>query len=365
MCYTDYSLIGKGKNFMVKKRLLSALALPMVLALAACGVSPAGELTIEQRVGQLFMVRCSDGGMDEILDKEPGGIVMFAVDFDGLTEEETRDKLKGYKSACGVEPIIAVDEEGGTVVRVSSNPNLAPEKYRSPQYYYNLGGIEALIENASEKSRLLGGLGITMNLAPVADISEDPSDFIYDRSLGSGAEETAEYVSAVTKAARDEGMMSCLKHFPGYGGNPDTHTGIAVDDRSLSSLRERDFLPFKSGIAAGASAVLVAHSVVSDTGEGVPASISPKLHEILRNELGFDGIVMTDDMSMGAMAEYETPYIKAVLAGNDMMIVSDFDAAYSEVLEGVRDGTIPEETINAASDRILRIKGEYGLRGGI
>lgn len=323
--------------------------------------TPADSMTAEEKVGQLFMVRCNSEDMEEILEKQPGGIVMFAVDFENLTEKEVRKKIQSYKDACGIEPIIAVDEEGGTVVRVSSNPDLAPTKYESPQYYYELGGIDAVVENTAEKSRLLKNLGITMNLAPVADVSTNPGDFIYDRSLGQNAQTTAEYTAAVTKAAKREGMMSCLKHFPGYGNNVDTHTGIAIDNRSLDSLRANDFLPFESGIAAGASAVLVAHNIITETGEDVPASISPQIHGILRDELCFDGIIMTDDMSMQAMAEYEKPYIKAVLAGNDMIIVSDFDTAYAEVLEAVNSGEIPAQMLDAAVNRILRIKSEYGI----
>ncbi|MGM9938063.1 MAG: glycoside hydrolase family 3 N-terminal domain-containing protein [Candidatus Ornithomonoglobus sp.] len=323
--------------------------------------SPADGMTTEEKVGQLFMVRCDSTNMEPILEKQPGGIVMFAVDFENLTEKEVRKKIQSYKDACGIEPVIAVDEEGGTVVRVSSNPKLAPAKYESPQYYYELGGIDAVIENTSEKSRLLKGLGITMNLAPVADVSTDPEDFIYDRSLGQNAEITAEYTAAVTEAAKNEGIMSCLKHFPGYGNNVDTHTGIAIDNRSLDSFRTNDFLPFESGIAAGAAAALVAHNIITETGEDVPASISPQLHSILRDELGFDGIIMTDDMSMQAMAEYETPYTKAVLAGNDMIIVSDFDTAYTEVLNAVNSGEITAQTLDAAVNRILRIKSEYGI----
>lgn len=314
-------------------------------------------MTLEEKVAQLFMVRCDETNMDAILEKQPGGIVMFGVDFEDLTADEVREKIAGYKDACAVEPMISVDEEGGTVVRVSSNPNLAEEKYQSPRYYYVLGGIDALAENAAEKSELLADLGITMNLAPVADVSTDPDDFIYERALGEDAAMTAEYVAAVVGAMKEHGMMSCLKHFPGYGGNVDTHTGIAIDDRPLESFYETDLVPFKAGIEAGADAVLVAHNIVNSIDGTQPASISKAAHDILRNELGFEGIIMTDDMSMEAMAEYETPYTKAVLAGNDMMIVTDFETAYNEVLTAAQNGTIPESVINTAAERVLKAKG--------
>ena len=329
-------------------------------AAASADASPAPGLietmSIEEKVGQLFMVRCNSENMEPILEKQPGGIVMFGVDFQDLSKQEVTDKIEGYKSACEIEPVISVDEEGGTVVRVSSNPALAPEKYQSPQYYYDMGGIDALAENAAEKSQLLRSLGITMNLAPVADVSTDPDDFIFDRSLGRDAETTAEYVSAAVTAMHENGMTSCLKHFPGYGSNVDTHTGIAIDERPLDSFRNCDFIPFRAGIEAGADAVLVAHNIVPDIDPSQPASISAPVHELLRGELDFDGVIMTDDMSMEAMAEYQTPYLKAVLAGNDMIIVTDFEEAYNEVLTAVYDGTVPESTLDAAVERILRLK---------
>lgn len=314
-------------------------------------------MTTEEKVAQLLMVHCDNANMEHILSMEPGGIIMFGVDFDGLSRDAVVDKIVGYKSAEKIEPMIAVDEEGGTVVRVSLNPSLAPAKYESPQYYYNMGGLSAVTENAAEKSDLLASLGITMNLAPIADVSENPSDFIYDRSLGRDAAATAEFVSAVVGTMKQHNILSCLKHFPGYGGNLDTHTGIAIDDRPLSQFRENDFLPFKAGIDAGADAVLVAHNIITDVDGSQPASISPAIHDILRSELGFNGIIITDDITMGAMAEYSAPYKKAVLAGNDMMIVSDPDTAFNEILTAVNDGSIPIEMLDSAVMRVLRAKG--------
>ena len=151
-------------------------------------------------------------------------------------------------------------------------------------------------------------------------------------------------------------VHSCLKHFPGYGNNADTHTGIAIDNRPMSEFYEKDLLPFRSGIEAGADAVLVSHNIITSVDPDLPASISPEIHRILRDELGFDGLIITDDMSMGAMAEYDAPYIKAVLAGNDMIIVSDIDNAYNEVLGAVKDGTIPMDVLDRAVERILESK---------
>jgi beta-N-acetylhexosaminidase len=316
------------------------------------------KMSVEEKVSQMLMVRCDKLNMDNILSYQPGGVLMFGVDFNDLTKDEVIKTIDGYKNACDIEPLIAVDEEGGTVVRVSSNPNLSEEKYQSPQFYYNQGGINEISRIESEKSEMLRSLGITMNLAPVADISQNPDDFIYDRSLGQDEVVTAKFISAAVTATKPHKVFSCLKHFPGYGNNVDTHTGIAVDNRPLQSLRERDFVPFKAGIDAGADAVLVSHNIITDVDSSLPASVSEPVHNILRNELGFKGIILTDDMSMQAMAEYNKPYAKAVIAGNDMIIVSDFNAAYNEILSAVKSGEIPTEKLDEAVLRILNKKQE-------
>lgn len=363
----------KGIIFM--KRLIPVILSASLMLCACGGKTPTEEIaetkseaqnelqdmTTEEKVAQMLMIRCDSANMENILELQPGGIVMFAVDFKDLSEKEVKKKIQGYKDACAIKPVIAVDEEGGTVVRVSSNPQLCDEKYESPQYYYNNGGLDAIKENTAEKSDLLRELGITMNLAPVVDVSTDPQDFIYDRSLGCDAMITSQYASEVVAVMKEHGMTSCLKHFPGYGNNIDTHTGIAIDERPIDSLRENDFLPFKAGIDAGADAVLVSHNIINDVDPSHPASISKPIHEILRTELSFTGIIMTDDMSMDAMNEYESPYVQAVTAGNDMIIVTDYETAYNEILCAVNDGTIPMETIDKAAGRIVEWKALSGI----
>lgn len=338
---------------------ICVLALFIVTMLCGCSTyKQAEDVNIEQKVGQLFMVHCTPGKMDEILAKNPGGILMFGTDFKDLTREEIKKKIASYQEKSKIPLFIAVDEEGGAVVRVSSNKNICDEKYKSPREYYLEGGLGLIAQNTAEKSRLLAELGINMNLAPVADVSVNEEDFIYDRTLGEDAETTATYVSEVVWMMSQNGMASCLKHFPGYGSNVDTHTGIAVDERPLSEFENSDFLPFVSGINAGADAVLVSHNIVTTIDSTQPASISPDVHNILREKLGFGGIIMTDDMTMGAMKDYGNPYVKAVLAGNDLVMVSDFETAYNEVLEAVKRGEIPEELIDEAYNRIINKKKE-------
>ena len=197
----------------------------------------------------------------------------------------------------------------------------------SPQALYSEGGFDRITSDTAEKDALLRDLGINVNFAPVCDVSTDPSDFIYARSFGMDAEQTGEYVrTVVTQMVSDKtGMV--LKHFPGYGNNADTHTGIAIDERPMDTFRQSDFLPFQAGIASGAQSVLVSHNVVNCMDADRPASLSAEVHRILREELGFDGVILTDDLIMDAIRDYtggENAAVLAVQAGNDMLTSSDF-----------------------------------------
>ena len=149
--------------------------------------------------------------------------------------------------------------------------------------------MDAILQDARQKSVTLLDLGVNVNFAPVADVSTDPSDFMYDRSFGQDAQATADYVAQVVGVMEQEHIGSVLKHFPGYGSNEDTHTGIAVDERPYETFQTSDFLPFQAGIQAGADAVLVSHNVVTALDGTLPASLSPAVHQVLREELGFDG----------------------------------------------------------------------------
>ena len=187
---------------------------------------------------------------------------------------------------------------------------------------------------------------------------------MYIRSFGRDANETSTFISNIVKYNNNSGISSCLKHFPGYGNNVDTHGGIAIDNRSYDSFVNNDFLPFKSGIEAGVPTILVSHNVVNAIDSNYPASLSSKVILELRNTLGFSGIVMTDDLAMGAVEKYVSESNAATLAinaGNDMIITSDFETMFNEVLKNVKDGIIKEETIDTAVRRIIAWKYAYKL----
>ena len=325
------------------------------------------SMTLEEKVGQLFFVRCpADSAVEDVSAYHLGGYILFGRDTKDRTANELIQTIQRYQDAAAIPLLMGVDEEGGTVVRVSSNPHLRSEKFASPQRLYALGGMDRVLTDTREKDVLLRALGFNVNLAPVADVSTYPGDFIYDRAFGQDAAATSDYVSAVTGRMRADGMGSVLKHFPGYGDNADTHTGIAVDDRPYEDFVNSDFLPFLAGMAAGGdtAAVLVSHNIVECMDPDLPASLSPAVHRILRQDLGFDGVVMTDDLAMDAVGAYAGDGAVAVMAlqaGNDMVVTTDYRSQIPKVLEAVENGSLEEAAIDAACRRVLRWKQALGL----
>lgn len=322
-------------------------------------------MTLEEKVGQMFIARCPETDAAQLAaDYHLGGYILFGRDFKDKTAEQVTADIQSYQDAAEIPLLIAVDEEGGTVNRVSSNPNLRSSPFRSPQSLYSEGGLELVRSDAQEKCRLLESLGININFAPVCDVSQDPADFIYDRTLGRDAQETSQYVAAVVETMAEEGMGSVLKHFPGYGNNTDTHTGVAYDDRPYDTFLTSDFLPFQAGIDAGADMVLVSHNIVSAMDEASPASLSPEVHRVLREDLGFTGVIVTDDLVMDGVRDFagdDEAAVLAVQAGNDLLCCTDFQTQVPAVLAAVESGEITEEQIDAAVLRVLTMKLRLGI----
>ena len=324
------------------------------------------KMTLEEKVGQLFLVRYDAwSAKEQIKNYYPGGYVLFAKDFEDHTKATIKNELDNNQKLSKIPMIFSVDEEGGYVTRVSRFSQFRSEKFQSNQYYYNLGGYEKLKEIEEEKAKLLLSLGLNMNLAPVADVSTNVNDFIHIRTFGKDAKETSTFISNMVTYAKDSGISSCLKHFPGYGNNVDTHTGSAYDKRSYETFTSSDYLPFISGIKAGVPSIMVSHNVMESVDSTYPASLSKKvITGELRDKLNFSGIVITDDLAMDAVKSYVTEGSAAVLAinaGNDMIITSDFETMYKEVLKAVNSGIIEQETINNAVRRIIAWKHAYQL----
>lgn len=322
-------------------------------------------MTLAQKVGQMFFIK-NDGrfGAEELENIPAGGIILFAGDFRGETKTSLTEKINGFQEASTFPLLIGTDEEGGSVIRVSSFSALSNKSFDSPRTLYASGGFDAISEDAVEKSELLISYGINVNFAPVCDVSVNPGEFMYQRSFGDSAEDTAEYVSLVVSKMKEQRMGSVLKHFPGYGGNGDTHKAIVHDKRPYEQFEEADYLPFRSGIDAGADSVLVSHNIVECMDPDYPASLSVKVHEELRDKLGFEGVILTDDLMMGGVSDgfsEEEAAVQAVLAGNDMLLSTDYAVQFEAVLEAVKNDEISEQRIEESVRRILRWKYNLGL----
>ena len=323
------------------------------------------EMTLEEKTGQMFLARCPEtDGAQKAAEYHLGGYILFGRDFSGKTEEEIIRTIQSYQSTAKIPLFIGADEEGGTVNRISTNPNLRSEPFLSSQELYKKGGFELIQSDTREKCELLCSLGVNLNFAPVCDISQDPDDFIYKRSFGQDAEQTSAYVQSVVQTMSEEGVGSVLKHFPGYGNNADTHTGIAYDHRPYETFLDSDFLPFQAGIHAGADMVLVSHNIVSCMDGQTPSSLSLEVHKILREELGFTGVIITDDLAMNGVRDFAGDTEAAVLAvqaGNDLLCCTDFEVQIPAVLQAVEEGKITEEQINESVLRILKLKISLGI----
>lgn len=322
-------------------------------------------MSIEERVGQLFLARCqSETAVRDAQNYHLGGFVLFANDFEGQTPDSLREKLQGYQAAARLPLLIAVDEEGGTVTRISRHPAFRDARFPSPRNALESSGFSGLLALEEEKCALLSSLNINVNLGPVCDMAADPSAFMYQRSLGQDAGTTSDYVSQTVSIMERNRIGSVLKHFPGYGNNADTHTGIAVDSRSLQELEDKDLLPFAAGIQAGCGAILVSHTIVEAMDPELPASLSPAIHSYLREVMGFSGVIMTDDLVMQAITDAYgagEAAVLAVLAGNDLLCSTEYAIQYEAVLAAVLEGRIDFDTLNDAVRHVLRWKMDLGL----
>ena len=322
-------------------------------------------MSLEEQVGQLFLARCNaPSALEDAQTYHLGGYVLFGVDFQDHTPETIRDTIASYQQAARIPMLFAVDEEGGTVTRISRYPQYRSSPYPSPRNLYNQGGLALLSSTEKEKCQLLASLGVNVNLSPVCDISDLPGAILYYRSLGQNAEITSDFVVQTVSLMEENRIGSVLKHFPGYGNNADTHVQIATDSRTLEALESCDLIPFQAGIDAGADAVMVSHTIAEAFDETLPASLSPAVHQYLRQNMGFDGVILTDDLAMNAITEqYGTgeAAVLAVLAGNDLLCCTEYAQQYQAVLDAVLSGRIDYIQLWESVLRILRWKQELGL----
>lgn len=336
-------------------------------------------LSLDEKIAQLFVIGTSNNSnLEELKKYQFGGYLLFKDFFANKTEEQIKKEISKFQNDVNIPLLIAVDEEGGKVARVSSNKTLREEEFESPSKLYQEGGFEQIKKDTIEKSTFLHNLGINLNFAPVVDISQNPNDYMYDRTLQQGKELTSTYAKIVISTSKDYKVSYTLKHFPGYGSNKDTHKVSSKDERTLEEIEQNDLEPFRAGIEVGAEVVMVSHNIVTSIDSKNPASISKPIHDLLRQNLEFTGIIITDSINMGAISEnYKTKdaIINAILAGNDMIIISinktttdkitKTKVTYETVIKTVRDamqeGQITEERIDESVKSILAWKYAKGL----
>jgi len=322
------------------------------------------NMSLEEKIGQLFIVRMPQSNVnDDIKSYHVGGMILFQENLENETLRSLKKKLSSYQERSNLPMFIASDEEGGDVSRLSY-AGLVKPWFPSPMDLYKQGGYDAIIKDAKKRSQLLLDTGINLNLAPVIDYANDKQAFIYSRTLGQSFEKTKEYTRLVVEAMKESHIGSTLKHFPGYGNNKDSHVQIVVDKRKKEDLESRDFLLFKEGIEAGAPAILVSHNIINSIDKTKPASLSKPVIDVIRNELGFNGVIMTDDMDMNGLSLYTTQEkaaLAALQAGNDLIMSSSYAIQIPYLLKQVEQGNLSIERIDQSLFRILSMKDDLGL----
>ena len=316
-------------------------------------------VTPESITGVTTAVRAGDGTRDALAKYAVGGIVYFTKNIQSA--DQLKEMISNTNSYSRYPLFIGVDEEGGSVNRVASS-GLA-DKLDSAK---NIGQTKDTA-NAYDAGVAIGTylakFGFNLDLAPVADLANIENSIMESRSYGSDASVVAPFVVSMMQGLEKQKVTACLKHFPGIGSTTqDTHKGIAVSDRSAGEFWNNEFTVFKAGIDAGANMIMVGHMAVpSLVGDNTPSTMSEIIvTDILRNELEFEGVIITDAMNMSAIAEYyeaDVAAITAIKAGCDMVLMPEnFEKAYNGVLQAVKDGVISEERVNDSLKRIYRIK---------
>lgn len=329
------------------------------------------EMTLEDKVAGLFIItpealtdtdvviRAGDTTKEKLLGCAIGGLVYFSQNI--KDSDQLSEMLFNTESYSKYPIFLAVDEEGGTVSRVAES-GLA-ENVGNMADIGSTGDSAKALEAGTTIGTYLAEYGFNLDFAPVADVVSEGNTVIGERSFGTDTELVASMVAAMVEGLQSTGVSACLKHFPGLGDTTeDTHDGMANTEKTLEDFQTTDFPVYQAGIDAGVDLIMVSHlSAPNVTGDNTPASLSKEMiTEILRGQLGYQGVVITDAMNMTAITDYYTPdqaAVKALQAGADMILMpEDFETAYNGVLEAVNNGTLTEERIDESLRRIYRVK---------
>lgn len=296
------------------------------------------------------------------LEQYPVGGLIYSVD-NLVTQEQTREMIENTQSYSKIPLIISADEEGGNVGRLMYKLGTT---FIHSMYSYKDMGEDTAYQNALTIGTDMVSCLFNTDFAPVADVWTNPANTVIgDRAYSDEFGQASELVAAAVRGFTESGVICCVKHFPGHGDtSTDTHEGAAVVDKSLEELRAGEFLPFEAGIEAGVDMVMVGHITVTAV-DDEPATIS---HEVitglLRVELGWDGVVVTDSLDMGALAGYEIGEVcvKYLEAGGDIMLgIPDLAAALSALETAVTEGRLTEQRIDESALRVLMLKLSHGI----
>ncbi|HHT20821.1 MAG TPA: glycoside hydrolase [Tissierellia bacterium] len=345
-------------------------------------------MTLRQKIGQLFIIRpegldfsldayqvesddyalteLTDTAIQNLQDYPVGGFTLFTknlIDPDQLNR--LLEQLAGHLSLA---PFISVDEEGGLVTRLASHPAFDVPVFPNMALIALSGDPDQAREAALSIGDYLIRHGFNLNFAPVADVNSNPDNpVIGERAFSSDPFIAAQMVEAAVQGFHDAGMMATLKHFPGHGDTAtDTHYDTAVSYKTWADMAAMELIPFEAGIKAGADMVMLAHILTPEvSGDDLPASLSPEIHRLLRQELGFDGIIITDSLAMRAISDHFSPAETALLsfqAGNDIQLLpAHLPEAFDALEQAITDGTIDEAELDERVRRILSLKLQYGL----
>ena len=337
-------------------------------------------MTDEEKLWQLFFVTpeaitnvdtatVAGETTKKALEQYPvGGIVYFAKNLED--REQTVALLENTQSYAKLPLFLGVDEEGGTVSRVGSNPDMDVPSVGDMRSLGKQQDPAAVYAAGQDIGGGLHALGFNLDFAPVADVAQGADSVIGSRSFGPDAELCASLAGVIVKSLRAEGIVSCLKHFPGYGSaTVDDHNGTSIVEKTLSELEACDLIPFQTIIASEESVpfVMVSHlSYPNVTGSDTPADLSASIvTDILRDKLDYRNVIITDSHSMASITDHYSAgeaAVKALAAGCDMILMpSDLQAAFDAVQAAVQDGTLSQQRIDESVLRILTVKAEYGI----
>ena len=360
-------------------RIFAILAIVAAAALIICSISMCsadnklderakeilGTMTTKQKVGQVICIGAPAKSATQMKKMQYGGYIFFAEDFAGTSRKKFKNRIKSIQNAAKINAFTAVDEEGGTVVRVSMYKRFSSVKFKSPRAYYKRGGMKKVLSAEKRKCKMLRSIGINMNLAPVADVAYKSSDYMWPRSFSSNAKKTSNFISKTVAVMNKMKVVSVLKHFPGYGNNGNTHTDVIRDKRKLGTFKKRDLKPFKAGIKSGCGMIMISHNIVKCLDSKRPASISPKVQKYLRKNLGYDGVIISDSLGMDGVSRFAsgqgTLAVKCFKAGTDIVLAANGTKAAKSILKAVKNKKISKARLDRSVLRILKLKLRMGI----